>query len=168
MALCDALLPELYMEADGTRESLARIPGDKLDWKPHEKSMTFRGLATHLANVPTWIVLTLDGDSFDVAPKDGEPPKRDPVASVDEALALFDKNVADAKSALAAADNDKLLGPWSLLTGGKTVFTQPRIAVLRGMVLNHMVHHRAQLGVYLRLNDVPVPSLYGPTADEAV
>jgi uncharacterized damage-inducible protein DinB len=164
MALSDGLLPELEKEAAGTRESLARIPGDKLDWTPHQKSMTFRGLATHLANVPGWTVLTINGDHFDVG---GEPPRRDPVSMVDEALELFDRNVADAKAALAAAGDETLLGPWSLLAGDKTVFTLPRIAVVRGMVLNHMIHHRAQLGVYLRLNDVSVPSLYGPTADEA-
>jgi uncharacterized damage-inducible protein DinB len=162
------MLPEFDLEMANTRKSLERIPEEKLDWKPHEKSMAFVGLATHLANIPSWTVLAIEQDSFDMAPAGAEPQRQDPVSSVKEALELFDKNIADARAAIADAGDEHLLGPWSLLSGGQTVFTMPRIAMLRGMVMNHMIHHRAQLGVYLRLNDVAVPAMYGPTADESV
>ena len=167
MALRDALLPEFDHEMANTRKTLERVPDEKLDWKPHDKSMTFVGLATHLANLPSGAIMAIEQDSFDMAPVDAAPPRQDPVASTQAALELFDKNVAGARAAIAGACDEHLLTPWSLLAGGKTLFTMPRIAVLRSMVMNHMIHHRAQLGVYLRLNDVPVPALYGPTADEA-
>jgi uncharacterized damage-inducible protein DinB len=166
MALNTTLLPEFDQETENTRKVIERIPEDKLDWKPHDKSMAFVGLASHLANLPSWTVLTLDQDSFDMAPPGQAPLRQEPVATVQAALDLFDKNVADGRAALEGADDPCLLGPWSLLAHGQTVFKMPRIAVLRSMVLNHMVHHRAQLGVYLRLNDVALPALYGPSADE--
>lgn len=166
MALNEAILPEFDRETANTRKMLERIPETKLQWTPHEKSMTFVGLATHLANLPSWTVLAIEQDSFDVAPPDAEPPRQAPVASVAEALAMFDKNVADARAAIEATSDEHFFVPWSLLAGGNTVFTMPRIAVVRNMVMNHLIHHRAQLGVYLRLNDVPIPAMYGPTADE--
>jgi len=167
MGLADALLPEFDHEAAITRKTLARVPEDKLQWKPHEKSMSLVGLATHLANLPRWTVFTMEGPSYDVAPPGGEPFRLEPVASVEEAIRLFDKSVAEARASLSSATDQALLAPWSLLSGGKTVLTMPRIAVLRSFVMNHMIHHRAQLGVYLRLNDVPVPATYGSSADEA-
>lgn len=116
---------------------------------------TLGDLATHLANLPSWTVQTLQEDSLDIAPAD-EPAWNMPEAhSVGEILALFDKNVADARAAIAATSDEAFFKPWTLLSGGSPVFTQPRIAVLRSFVLNHNVHHRAQLGVYLRPNDVP-------------
>lgn len=166
MGLGDALLPEFDREMDNTRKSMARIPEDNLDWRPHEKSMAFVGLATHMANLPSWTVLAIRRDSFDIAPQGGDPPRTEPVTSLEEALALFDKNVTEARTALSDASDEVLLSPWSLLSGGKPIFTMPRIAVIRSMVMNHMIHHRAQLGVYLRLNNLAVPALYGPTADE--
>jgi uncharacterized damage-inducible protein DinB len=166
MALSQTLLPEFDHEMANTRKSLERIPEDKLDWKPHEKSMTAGGLATHLANILTWAVHVINEDSLDVAPP-GAPPYRVPAArSRQEALDMFDKNVAAARAAIAEASDELLLKPWALLSGGKTIFTLPRFAVLRSFIMNHSIHHRAQLGLYLRLNDVPVPSIYGPTADE--
>ncbi len=166
MGLAETLLPELDHETALTRKTLERIPGDKLHWKPHERSMTFVGLATHLANLPGWTALTVSQSSFDMAPPGGEPFRLDPVESVDEVLTVFDKSVAEARAALAGASDETLFAPWSLLSGGKPIFTMPRVAVVRGFVMNHMIHHRAQLGVYLRLNDVPVPAIYGRSADE--
>jgi len=166
MALNAALLPEFDMEMAGTRKSLERVPDDKLDWKPHTKSMTMRQLTTHLALFPSWMTDTLAKTSFDYAPVGGEPYKPPAVNSRKDLLEIFDRDVAKAREALKAASDAQLMETWTLLAGGKTIFAMPRIAVLRGMVMNHLIHHRAQLGVYLRLNDVPVPALYGPSADE--
>jgi uncharacterized damage-inducible protein DinB len=166
MRLSETLLPEFDQEMAGTRKTIERVPEDKLDWRPHEKSATMRGLATHLANIPTWAVHAISKESIDIAPPGAPAQRVPPAASREEALAQFDRNVSAARDAIAGASDDELMRPWSLLSGGQAVFTLPRIAVLRSFVLNHSIHHRAQLGVYLRLNDVPVPSLYGPTADE--
>jgi uncharacterized damage-inducible protein DinB len=146
---------------------LERCPEDKYDWKPHQKSFSMGSLATHLANMPGWGADTITKESFDISPPGAPPYKEEPLRSRKELLARFDKNVSAARAAIAGAADDLLLKPWSLLAGGKTIFTMPRIAVLRGMIMNHSIHHRAQLGVYLRLNDVPVPALYGPSADES-
>jgi uncharacterized damage-inducible protein DinB len=166
MALNEALLPEFDKEMAGTRKHLERVPDDKFDWKPHVKSMTVRQLTTHLALFPSWMIDTLEKTSFDYAPIGGEAYKPPSLNSSKELLEVFDRDVAKAREALKAASDAQLMATWSLLAGGKTIFAMPRIAVLRGMVMNHLIHHRAQLGVYLRLNDVPVPALYGPSADE--
>jgi uncharacterized damage-inducible protein DinB len=167
MRISETLLPEFDHEMANTRKTLERVPDDKFDWKPHEKSTTMGGLATHLANIPTWAVHALTKDSIDLAPV-GQPPLRaEPAKTREEVLQRFDKAVSDARSAISGASNESLLEPWSLLSGGKTVMTLPRAGVLRGFVMNHNIHHRAQLGVYLRLNDIAVPSIYGPSADEA-
>ncbi|HMB69543.1 MAG TPA: DinB family protein, partial [bacterium] len=129
--------------------------------------MTTGRLATHIANLPTWVGLTLGGDRFDMAPPGQDPPRAQPAESPDAAVETFDRNVAAARAALAAADDATMTGAWTLLAGGQTVFTMPRVAVLRSFVMNHVIHHRAQLTVYLRLCDVPVPALYGPSADES-
>ena len=168
MGLSQALLPEFDREMPNTRKSIERIPEDKLDWKPHEKSWSMGGLATHLANLPSWAVLAISQDAFDMAPPGAPPAKLPQANSVTEALERFDKNVAAARAAIEGASDEHLFKRWSLLSGGNTIMTMPRIAVIRGFVMNHMIHHRAQLGVYLRLNDVPVPSIYGPSADEAM
>ena len=166
MSLGESLLPEFDQEMKNTRKCLARIPEDKLGWKPHEKSWAMGGLATHLANLPNWSGLIVNRESFDAAPPGAPPPKATPAHSVAEILEAFDKNVAAARAAIAGASDECLLKTWSLLSGGNAVFKMPRIAVLRTFVMNHLIHHRAQLGVYLRLNDVAVPSIYGPSADE--
>jgi len=167
MKISESFLPEFDQEMANTRKVLERVPLNKSDWKPHAKSSSFGALAAHLANMPDWAGLTLNSDSFDYAPP-GAPPYETPkFATTDLLLAAFDKSVAEARSALAAADDSKMLAPWSLMAGGKTVMTLPRVAVVRSFVMNHSVHHRAQLGVYLRLNDIPVPALYGPSADES-
>lgn len=162
MPLNQALLPEFDHEMANTRKSLERIPEDKLAWKPHAKSATLGGLGTHLATINGWAEAILGQDSFDV--KDApNPPK---LTSRAQMLEAFDKSTASARKAIAAATDEQLMKPWSLLSNGKSVFNMPRAGVLRSFILSHSIHHRAQLGVYLRLNDVPVPSIYGPSADE--
>ena len=166
MSLNAALLPEFDQEMATTRKTLERVPGDKFGWKPHPKSGTMGWLASHIATMVGWTVDTIEKESFDVAPQ-GAPPATMPQAhSQKELLDLFDKGVVKARAAIAGASDPTLLHTWSLLAGGKPMFTMPRIAVLRTFVMNHVIHHRAQLGVYLRLNDIPVPSVYGPSADE--
>jgi len=166
MTIKDALLPEFDQEMANTRKTLERVPDDKLGWKPHEKSMTMGRLAGHVAELPMWGQMTINQDSHDVAPP-GAPPQQGLTAkSRQEALDTFDKNVASMRAAIAGASDDQLMKPWSLLKGGQTLMTMPKIAVLRGFVMNHTIHHRAQLGVYLRLNNLSVPSIYGPSADE--
>jgi uncharacterized damage-inducible protein DinB len=166
MAIRDGLLPEFDHEMANTRKTLERVPEDKLSFKPHPKSMSMGQLAGHVAEIPTWGALTIEKDSFDVSPVGGESYKPFVMTSRKELLEKFDKNIAAARAAIAGASDEHLMKTWTLLAGGKTVFAQPRIGVVRGMVFSHMIHHRAQLGVYLRLNDVPVPAIYGPSADE--
>ncbi len=166
MSWNEALLPEFDQEMSNTRRSLERVPDDKLAWKPHEKSMAMGRLAVHLALLPSWAVMTIERDSLDIQPP-GAPPYQMPTAnSRKEILAMFDKSVSDARAAIAKASDAHMAKPWTLLHSGKTIFTMPRLAVLRATVMNHLIHHRAQLGVYLRLNNIPVPSIYGPSADE--
>jgi uncharacterized damage-inducible protein DinB len=166
MPISQTILPEFEHEMANTRKTLERAPEDKFEWKPHEKSMTLGGLATHLGNIPSWTAQTFDRDELDISPP-GEPPYRlEQAKSRAELLEAFDKNVSSARRALEAATDENWQGSWSLLAGGKKIFTLPRTAVMRGFVMNHLIHHRAQLGVYLRLLDVPVPSIYGPSADE--
>jgi uncharacterized damage-inducible protein DinB len=167
MAIKDMILPEFDQEMAATRRTLERVSNDKLGWKPHEKSYDMGHLAGHLANLPSWTVFTLEADSLDLAPP-GEAPYVSPqFASVADILSAFDVNVAAARSAISGASDQHLMEKWTLLKGGNALMTLPRIAVLRSFVMNHVIHHRAQLGVYLRLNDIPVPAVYGPTADEA-
>ena len=162
MPLNQALLPEFDLEMANTRKSLERVPDGKSNWKPHPKSTTLNGLATHLATIGQWAEAIVGQDSFDVA----SAPPQSPLKTKAEILAAFDKSAATARKAIAGASDEQLMKPWSLRSGGKTIFTLPRVAVLRSFVMNHTIHHRAQLGVYLRLNNVPVPSIYGPSADE--
>jgi len=163
--MAQALLPEFDHEAAVTRTVLERVPEAQVEWKPHPKSMTLGQLAMHLAAIPAWGVLTLREPSFDLSPP-GEPPFTPPSwESLATTLAIFDEKIGKARAALVAVTDLELAQPWTLLKGGDKVFTAPRGSVLRSFVLNHGVHHRAQLGVYLRMLDVPVPAMYGPTAD---
>ncbi len=162
MAISAALLPEFDHEMANTRRTLERVPEDKLAWKPHEKSMTLGRLTGHLSELPGWGVYTLERDFVDLA-QGGQGAV---AKSRQEALDMFDKGVAALRAALAQANDEHLMKPWTLRIGEQVIMTLPRIGVLRAMILNHSIHHRAQLGVYLRLNDVPVPSIYGPSADE--
>jgi uncharacterized damage-inducible protein DinB len=166
MSISASLLPEFDQEMANTRKALERIPDDKFDWRPHEKSMAMGGLATHLATLPSWTVYTINQDSLDLAPPGGESFRAEEKRSRREILEEFDKNAAAARDAIAGASDEEMLKPWSLLKGGVTLMTLPKIAVLRGFVMNHIIHHRGQFTVYLRLNDVPVPPIYGPSADE--
>ncbi|MGH9728331.1 MAG: DinB family protein [Candidatus Acidiferrales bacterium] len=165
MAIRDGILPEFDHEVANTRKVLERVPEGKPDYKPHEKSMAMGRLAGHLAELPGWAKESILQDSIDIGKGDSEPLM---MKSRKQLLEEFDKRVAAGRAAIAGASDEELKKPWSLIAGGKTIFTLPKIAVLRGFVMNHMIHHRAQLGVYLRLNDVPVPSIYGPSADEQV
>lgn len=167
MSLTQTLLADFDQEMTDTRRTLDRVPDDKFGWKPHEKSGTLAWLATHLAMIPTWGGVTIEQDSIDINPTGGPPPQPPLATSRAELLERFDKHVADARAALGRAGDDLLLKPWTLLSGGHTVFTLPRLTVFRRFIISHMIHHRAQLGVYLRLNGVAVPAIYGPSADES-
>lgn len=158
------LLPEFEHEAALTRKTLERVPADKFGWKPHEKSYTLKELARHLAEIPGWVSVSLDREVFDL---DTDAPERIEPTTTQELLDLFDRGVAAARKALSGAGADVLQESWSLKAGGHVVLTMPKAAVVRSFVMSHSIHHRAQLGVYLRLLDVPVPSVYGPSADEA-
>ena len=166
MSISATLLSEFDQEMDGARRTLERVPQDRFDWKPHPRSGSMIWLASHLANIPYWAILTIQEDELDLMPG-GQPLPQPPApTSVDQLLAEFDRRVREARAAIAGADDAAFLAPWSLLRNGATVFSMPKAAVLRTFVMNHLIHHRAQLGVYLRLNDIPVPSIYGPSADE--
>ena len=166
MSIAQSILPELEIEMAGTRKVLERVPDDRLDWKAHEKSNSIGWVACHLAEIPGWVEGTLTQDTWDIHPVDGEPYRSPQLGSRQEILDLFDANVAAAKSRIAATPDEEFAKPWSLLSGGQTLFTIPKLGVIRTWVLNHAIHHRAHLCVYLRLNDIPVPALYGPSADE--
>jgi len=167
MTISEQLLPEFDHEMANTRKSLERIPIEKLGWKPHEKSFSMGDLAMHIVNIPSWLPLTIEHDSFDMAPPGAPPFQRPKANSRTEILAIFDKNVAAARAALISASDENLLKIWTLLSGGKKVLALPRTATIRSFIMNHTIHHRAQLGVYLRLNNVAVPAIYGPSADES-
>ena len=167
MSVKDTLLPEFDMEMDSTRRTLERVPDDKFSWKPHEKSGELGWMAGHIANLPMWAKITLEQDSLDLAPASGVPAFVPPKpGNRKELLEVFDKNRTEARAALAAADDAVYAKPWALLMGGRELFREPRAAVLRRMVFNHIIHHRGQLTMYLRQLNVPVPALYGPSADE--
>lgn len=160
MLLIDSFIAELQYEAISTRQTLERVPDSLLDYRPHPKSMTARALASHIAEIPTWVTGTLQTSEMVL---DGWAPFSGKTTA--DIVAHFDGGLAEALAAMKGVDNATLMAPWSLKADGKTLFTLPRIAVLRTWVLNHNVHHRAQLGLYLRLNNLPVPAVYGPTAD---
>ncbi len=166
MTIGQMILGEFDQEMQNTRKTLERCPDEKWNWKPHEKSGTVGWLAGHIATMPGWTGVTLTTDELDYAPVNGpayEPPK---TGNRKELLAVFDKNVAEARAALSTVSDQEIMKPWKLLAGGKEIFTMPRVACLRGMIFNHIIHHRAQLTVYFRLLGIAVPGLYGPSADE--
>jgi uncharacterized damage-inducible protein DinB len=166
MSIGQAMLPEFDQEMASTRKTIERVPDDKLNWKAHPKSNTIGWVMAHLVEIPGWVEGTLAADSWDINPPGGEPYRTPQYKSRAEALADFDKNVASARKAIEKVSDAELMKSWSLLSGGQPLITMPKIAVLRGFVLNHTIHHRAHLLVYLRLNDVPVPGMYGPSGDE--
>ena len=163
MSMCQAMLQEFENEAGTTRRVLERVPGDKLTWKPHPKSMSLGGICTHLANLPNWGATILSDVSFDLA---SAPPNVEEKKSRADILALFEDATRRTRAALDRTDAE-LMAPWSLRRGGQEMFTMPRVSAFRTFVLYHSVHHRGQLSVYLRLNDIAVPSIYGPSADES-
>jgi len=162
MLQVDALLPEFDHEISTTRKLLERVPEDRLSWAPHAKSMSLARLATHLATLPWWGEMTLTQAEFDTA---GVPTPAD-AASRAELLSLFDTSAARTRAALVGKSDVELMAPWALKRSGQTIFSMPKAAVWRSFVLSHLIHHRGQLSVYLRLLDVSVPSIYGPSADE--
>lgn len=166
MTYAETILPEFDHEMASTRKVLERIPDDKLDWQPHPKSRTIGWNANHLADLPRWLVMTLTTTSLDIAPVGGEPYQAPTLTGREEILHLFDRNVAAGRNALTSVKDEELGKMWSLLQAGQPIFTMSRAAMVRGSVLNHIIHHRAILCVYLRLNDVPVPGMYGPSGDE--
>jgi uncharacterized damage-inducible protein DinB len=166
MTIAESVLPEFDQEMASTRKVLERVPPAHADWKPHPKSFSMGDLAAHLANLPTWGVMTMDRTALDLNPPGGEGFKPSQYQGQAANLKTFDDNVTALRAALAnASDADYMVG-WSLLNGGKTVMTLPRVVCIRGFVLNHVIHHRGQMTVYLRMKDIPLPSIYGPSADE--
>jgi uncharacterized damage-inducible protein DinB len=162
MALADALLPEFDHEIGTTRKLLERVPDDRLAWTPHAKSMSLGGLATHLSTILWWGEMTLARSEFDTAGIGTRPD----AASRAQILETFDRNAAATRALLSGKSDAELMAPWALKRGDQTIFSMPKAAVWRSFVLSHLVHHRGQMSVYLRLLDVPVPSIYGPSADE--
>jgi uncharacterized damage-inducible protein DinB len=164
MALKDALLPEFDHEMGTTRRVLERTPEAEFAWKPHEKSFSLGQLASHVANIPHWVGAITQNTVFDVA-NAGDTRPRQP-ESVAALVADFDKNVRAARDAIAALGDSEMMSTWTFKNNGQVVFVMPRASALRTFVMNHLIHHRGQLTVYLRLKHVPLPSVYGPTADE--
>lgn len=166
MPITDLLLPEYDQEMANTRKMLEAIPDNQENFQPHSKSFTLKNLAVHIATIPEWTVETVDKSELDFAPE-GQPPYQPPdLKTRNELLARFDDGVAKGRAALAGASDQTLMQPWSLLQTGKVLFTMPRFTVVRSFVMNHMIHHRAQLGMYLRMLNQKVPGMYGPSADE--
>lgn len=166
MTIGQSMLAEFDQEMQNTRKVLERCPDDRWNWKPHEKSGTLGWLAGHVATMVGWLPVTINTQELDYAPIGGPayaPPKTD---NRKELLAVFDKGVAEARAALAGVSDAEMMKNWKLLAGGQEIFTMPRVACIRSIVLNHIIHHRAQLTVYFRLLGIAVPGLYGPSADE--
>jgi len=166
MAMRDLLLPEFEEEMAATRKMLERVPDGHSSWQPHAKSMTLGRLATHISEIPAWVVRSLSHDGFDLAPPGGTPLQPRTLGTTAEVLAEFDRNVLAARQALSEVRDDAFATPWTFRRGGQTIWTRPKHDVFRRMAMSHIVHHRAQLGVYLRLQEVAIPGMYGPSADE--
>lgn len=162
MSFSQTLLPEFDEEIKNTRKILECVPDDKLDYQPHAKSMNLARLATHVAELPSWTTFTIDQDVLDMQP--GFKPHF--AESRAEILEMFDKNVAEARTKIQCATDEHWQKIWTFKFAGKTIMSMPRSAVMRSVIMNHLIHHRAQLGVFLRLNDVAIPGMYGPSADE--
>jgi uncharacterized damage-inducible protein DinB len=163
MAIKDALLPEFDHEMATTRRVLERVPEDRADWKPHEKSMSLGRLAGHVAEIPGYAIATLTSDGFDIAAGGYKPSE---FTSREQALADFDQKVAQARAALEATSDEAFARTWTFRNGETVVFATPKAGAYRSVAMNHLIHHRGQLTVYLRLLGVPLPSVYGPSADE--
>lgn len=163
MTLGQMIAAELQQEARSTRKMLERLPSDKFSWQPHEKSMTLSRLAGHIVEMLMWTNATLKQDELDFATSDYKPKD---YTEASELVADFDNNIADAVEILNSTSDETMMQNWRLRSGEQIFFEMPKAAVMRTMVMNHIIHHRGQLSVYMRLLDVPVPSIYGPSADE--
>lgn len=163
MKLIDSLITEFDHEAQTTRKHLERLPSDKLDWRPHEKSFTARGLASHIVDCVSWADSIFNSDEFDIDPTTY---KSYQATSLADLLKTFDGNVANGKQVLAGVADADLLQPWRFKIMGRLRFEKSKAAVFRDFTLSHLIHHRGQFSVYLRLLNVPVPGSYGPSADE--
>ena len=162
MSLVDSLLPEFDHEISTTRKLLERVPEDRLDWRPHPKSTPLGQLAQHVATIPTWGVMTINQAELDI----GGDFRLEPVATRAALLEMFDANARAARAALVGKSDAELMAPWTLKRSGQTIFSMPKASVWRSFVMSHLIHHRGQLSVYLRMNDAVIPSIYGPSADE--
>jgi len=165
MPVNTALIAELKHEASNTRKMLERVPSDKLDWSPHEKSMKIGKLAKHVADLPVWVERILNADEFNFATANFN---RDNPESTEAILKLFDERLASAISVLEAAPDENFNTTWRVLRGEQVMFQLPKKVALRSFAYNHIYHHRGQLSVYLRLLDIAVPGMYGPSADETM
>lgn len=163
MSTIQTLISEIKQEAKGTRKTLQNVPFDQLDWKPHEKSMKLKSLAIHIAQLAGWAGLIVQTDELDFAKNELPNPK---VSSLEDLLKYFDEGVQQSVEALNATTEDDLKKEWTLRHGANVLMKLPKAAFIRTMAMNHLYHHRAQLGVYLRLLDIPVPGMYGPSADD--
>lgn len=166
MSCCNFFREEFEQEIASTRKVLSVCPEEKLPWQPHQKSMTLGRLAGHVAEIPRWVGQILEGENYDIMPGGARAFQPLNPTNRDEILHAFEEHVAKGKTLLSHITEEQLSQPWSLLFNGKSVLTKTRYSALRFMAMNHMIHHRAQLTVYLRLSGVPIPGLYGPSADE--
>jgi len=166
MSIAESVIPELDQEMATTRRMLERVPEARAGWKPHPKSWSLGDLAAHLANLPVWGNITMDRTELHINPPGGEKWVSPGYQSQESNLKTFDDNVKALREVLSAASDADYMVSWTLKNAGQHVLTLPRVVVIRSFVLNHIIHHRGQLSVYLRLNDVALPSVYGPTADE--
>jgi uncharacterized damage-inducible protein DinB len=162
MSIIEMLLKEMEQEAETTRKMLACVPNDKYDWKPHEKSMTIQRLATHIADIPSWVDMALNTDELDFANNTHKEPV---ITNTGQLLEFFEDSYAKGKSALSHAKEEQFGEPWTMRNGDQIYMLSTRGEVIR-MAFSQIVHHRAQLGVFLRLLNVPIPGSYGPSADE--
>lgn len=163
MSLIQALISEIENESKGTRKTLERVPNDKMDWSPHEKSMSMKALASHIANLGSITAIIANTSLFDFAALKEPLPEFD---TAEDLVKAFDKGTQDSIEALKALKDEDLAEKWVMRAGDHLIMNQPKAVAIRIMALNHLYHHRAQLGVYLRLLDIPVPGVYGPSADD--
>lgn len=163
MPINEAFIAELEQESKATRKILERVPIEKSDWKPHDKSMTLGRLASHVAEISGWTTTTLGANEMDFSKIDYKPRI---AKSSAELMEIFEENYSKAMESLKNAKDSDFMETWTLRNGDQVYFTMPKVVVVRNFAYSHLIHHRAQLSVYLRLLDVPVPSIYGPTADE--
>lgn len=168
MKMTDLFLADLEREAVSSRKALERVPEGRNDWKPHEKSMPLGYLASLVATMPAWIAMMVNEDQLDMTSKGDSKYKQKVLNGTGELLATLDESVAMARKALESTTDEHLLTPWRFVVGGQVASENPRHIMIRDAVFSHMAHHRGQLTVYLRLNDAPVPAIYGPSADENI